>query len=905
VPAPPLTPPTMPAPRLPLYSAILAFAATILPLSGQTAPAPAAEEAVTLSPFEVRTDRDVGYTATSALAGGRIETPLKETPSAVSILTREFLEDIGALSFNDAAAWAPNVIEAAVTQTFGDYNVSIRSIGASFPTRNYFRWYVSSDSYNTERLEFARGPNSVLFGDANVGGVNTTWTKQALFRDRRSVQVRADSDGGYRASFDLNQAAGNRLAVRINALQDTLKGWRDYDEPTRDSLHTALTFRLGADTQFRAEAEMGQYVRTGFAETFNDQSSNWNRTTVFTGGAAPSTTGTGVARLNSTVTDDYFVYLPSLAAQGLMNWRGFFQSTGRALRLLPQGRDLANFPALPAREFSIQPTDARITTDYRTWTFYLEHRLNRRLAAQLAFNHQDQSRLLYNGSWIDQRIDVNTVLPTGGANPHFGRAFSEVTPQKAIQENELSDWRLSLQFKDDFRWVRQSVSAVFGLRHDQYNNIVTRAARVDGPNPDAQANTNLLRIRLYWDQPRSTDVFDALIRSAPGLAYADNNLADEDQSLQYNQLASTSQLFGGRLSLLLGYRYDVYARKQQRRVAANPDGSSILGATAGPGTLDKLDLGKGTMSAGAVFFPVPWIGPFFNYSESFNAPGSGAGQIDGTPIAAADNSGIDTGFKLELLGGRLSGSVSYYRIDQVGRARTGDRQADINEIWNDLGKPQQTILAFRDLESYKGSGYEFELTANLTRNWRLMTNYSIPDTEQVDIGPGLRGYFAANIDEWRAGGANPALPNAARIRQNIVDLEGTISGYTQGRVLNGTVDYTANVYTTYAFREGALKGVSIGGGANVRGRRVVANVNGQPFNLLYGDGYTTVSAHTTYERRIGRVRARFQLNVSNLLDNDRIIFNSYSFITALGRDLPNNFNYLPPRKFAVTGTFEF
>ncbi len=896
----------------PALVAALAFAGLATALPAQTAPAPATaspaagdDEAVTLSPFEVRTDRDVGYTATSALAGGRIETPLKETPSAVSILTREFLEDVGALSFNDAAAWAPNVIEAAATATFGEYNVNIRSIGASFPTRNYFRWYVSSDSYNTERLEFARGPNSVLFGDANVGGVNTTWTKQALFRDRRSLQLRLDSYGGYRAALDLNQAADNRLAVRLNALRDSIRGWRDYDEPERDSVHVALTFRLGSRSQFRAEAEQGLYRRMGYAETFNDQSSNWNRTTVYTGGAAPATAGAGIARLNSGVNDDYLVYAPSLARLGLMNWRGFFQSNGRALRLTPDGRDLPNFPVLPRREFSLQPPDAYLDTNYRSWSFFLEHRFDRRFAAQLAFNHQDQARTFNNGSWIDHRIDVNTVLPGGGANPFFGRPFADVTPQKQIQENELSDWRLSLQFKDDFRWGRQSLSAVAGLRHDQFNNFVRRAARVNGPNPDAQANTNLARIRLYWDEPRSPAVFDALVRSAPGVDYVDNNVADEDQSLQYHQLASTSALLGGRLSVLLGYRYDIYDRKQQRRVAAHPDGTSVLGATAGPGTLDVLDLSKDTLSAGAVFFPVPWIGPFFNYSESFNAPGSGAGQIDGTPIAAANNHGIDTGLKLELFGGRLAGSVSYYRMEQEGRARTGDRQADINEIWNDLGLPGNTILAYRDLESYKGSGYELELTANLTRQWRLMANYARPETEQVDIGPGLRAYYAAHVEQWRAGGADPSLPNAARIRQNIVDIENTISGYTQGRTLNGTVDYTANVYATYAIRDGGLKGLALGAGANFRGQRVVGNVNGQPFNLLYGDAYALVSAHATYERRFGRVRARFQLNVSNLLDEDRIIHSGYTFNTALGRDLPNNFNYLPPRRLALTGTFEF
>ena len=76
----------------------------------------------------------------------------------------------------------------------------------------------------------------------------------------------------------------------------------------------------------------------------------------------------------------------------------------------------------------------------------------------------------------------------------------------------------------------------------------------------------------------------------------ETNTSDEDQSLQYNQIASASTLFDGRLSLLLGYRYDTHQRKQKRRVAANPDGTSILGATAGPGTLDESKVSVGTSS---------------------------------------------------------------------------------------------------------------------------------------------------------------------------------------------------------------------------------------------------------------------------------------------------------------------
>jgi outer membrane receptor for ferric coprogen and ferric-rhodotorulic acid len=244
-------------------------------------------------------------------------------------------------------------------------------------------------------------------------------------------------------------------------------------------------------------------------------------------------------------------------------------------------------------------------------------------------------------------------------------------------------------------------------------------------------------------------------------------------------------------------------------------------------------------------------------------------------------------------------------MQQTERPRAGDRQADINEIWNDLGRPEDTILAFRDLETYKGTGYELDLTANLTRSWRLMFNYSIPKTQQADIGPGLRAYVATHMATWQAGAGNPDIPNAARIATNINDLNNTIGGYTQGRTLNGTVKYTANVYTTYAFRDGRLKGFSIGGGANFRGRQLIGNANGAPFDYRYANAYTLVSAHSSYELRFGKVRTRLQLNVSNLLDEEDVIHTAYTFNAAAGGDVPNAFRYHQPRKVSLTATFNF
>src|SRR5688500_3068150 len=50
-----------------------------------------AKGVVELSPFTVNSDRDRGFVAASALAGGRLSTDLRDTPAAYSVLTRDFI----------------------------------------------------------------------------------------------------------------------------------------------------------------------------------------------------------------------------------------------------------------------------------------------------------------------------------------------------------------------------------------------------------------------------------------------------------------------------------------------------------------------------------------------------------------------------------------------------------------------------------------------------------------------------------------------------------------------------------------------------------------------------------------------------------------------------------------------
>ena len=88
-----------------LASLIVAAGSSLRAQSSPKVAPEAGAETVRLNPFTVSTDRDVGFVAVSALAGGRLATDLAETPVAYSVQTREFLDALNLNDVNEALNW--------------------------------------------------------------------------------------------------------------------------------------------------------------------------------------------------------------------------------------------------------------------------------------------------------------------------------------------------------------------------------------------------------------------------------------------------------------------------------------------------------------------------------------------------------------------------------------------------------------------------------------------------------------------------------------------------------------------------------------------------------------------------------------------------------------------------------
>lgn len=266
--------------------ALIASAAFI---SAQESASPIADEdeVVNLSPFTVNASEDVGYRATSTMAGTRLSTKLDDVGSAISVLTEEFLEDIGAVDNETALAYAlgtevggprgnftgidagndvdQNNVNEEGAFSNSNSNTRIRGLARADNTRNLFRTDVPWDGYTVNRVDIQRGPNAMLFGLGSPAGVINASTHSAgLNRRAGEVQVRIDQFGSVRTSFDYNlPLVEDQLALRVSALRDRQKFRRDPAFEDDDRIFGALTYAPsflngnGKRLEFSANFERG------------------------------------------------------------------------------------------------------------------------------------------------------------------------------------------------------------------------------------------------------------------------------------------------------------------------------------------------------------------------------------------------------------------------------------------------------------------------------------------------------------------------------------------------------------------------------------------------------------------------------------------------------------------------
>ncbi len=255
----------LPFPRLMTHHRAAACAAILI--LGTALPA-ADNEVINLSPFVVSSEGDEGYRASNTLSGTRMNTSLLHTPAAISVLTKEFLDDIGAENVGDMLKFAMSSEHersdpsGGIQQAF-DVRATIRGFTESVISRDYLpnmvegRGILASDRFNVDRADLSRGPNSILFGAGRPGGALNLTSKRAVLNGRqRSVTLTVGNFAKKRTEFDFAvPLIKDKLALRTNGVWEDREGWFEFEMQRQKGFALATTYQPFKGTQVRAGVE--------------------------------------------------------------------------------------------------------------------------------------------------------------------------------------------------------------------------------------------------------------------------------------------------------------------------------------------------------------------------------------------------------------------------------------------------------------------------------------------------------------------------------------------------------------------------------------------------------------------------------------------------------------------------
>lgn len=215
--------------------ALFALALSALPLAAQTAAAPAApkEEVVELSPFTVSADSADRYRAADAISAVRVRAALIDTPSSISVITREMMDDLAPNRVFDVTRYLAGVQEGRGLN-FQDRQI-IRGFETQAGARTVDNFLQSADADNVEesiidRIEVTKGPNAILSPAGAPGGSINVITKSPTFTKQRSLTAQIGLFDSQKATLDmggpLDIGDGKTFAYRlVGSYQDSRRYW--------------------------------------------------------------------------------------------------------------------------------------------------------------------------------------------------------------------------------------------------------------------------------------------------------------------------------------------------------------------------------------------------------------------------------------------------------------------------------------------------------------------------------------------------------------------------------------------------------------------------------------------------------------------------------------------------------
>ncbi|MES2694581.1 MAG: TonB-dependent receptor [Verrucomicrobiota bacterium] len=870
---------------------------TPLHLVGQAAPPAASStrptETVELSPFLVLADTDDGYEAKNTAGVTGTNRSIRSLPISMDVATSTFLSEINARSLIDAIELMPNVAMTNTEATHGgsgDQN-SFRLRGMTSKEerrRNGVMSLAIPDPFSTDRVEFLRGAQALLYGQGIASGAVNIVTKRALFgSNRREVTLTGDSDESHRVTLDLNLARSN-LALRVAAVEADKQFWQDNLSDKTRGLYADLAYRLTRNLVARVNHERttGKSALRGGAMTIRDNS---------------------LADRRNNVVLDRLLYEKGDVSGVIIGGSTASYENYRSPASISAGRESESKVTNLALEGTFgSSVSARVAYSHERMFYY-----NKANGASDLLAPGDNRAL--NNQW-SFRVD-----PTRSDIRWYIETLQGTVRHQGTVGNFLKS---ELVAGTEYRFKRQTIERQRLYAVDASGRFL--------PGVDAlgmrQMQPFVVPVSTGYPAPQysypgydwaTTHAYGAVAptpenpRGLGGVGTPINR--PEEQTAGY--ASWLGNWFGGRLDTMAGLRVDQIVLRDQ-----------VFGWTDFDSTI-KSGL------VGAVYNVRENLGIYANVGRAFSAiPLSRLQVFDYSLWPIAKGKSMEAGFKFDLWKDRISGSVTYFDNQNQGEVVTvSGAQLD---LFNPTGINGRNNSSATGATMNVGSrGVEVAVTMRPTKNWRILLSAGTNDARTIDAARAAMLYNDQfNTDGTTVlvrsanGSTTPLLvpsvrtdPNSPRIPLTLAMLRNPTSPYfaqldpASGRIVNANNlflntagvptgveglpisehqlgfqapnggiaevvapgDYltpiagkSALLNTTYTFGAGPLEGISVGGLLSWQGdRRAGYATIGGVRQLYYAPDLVRTDLRLGYQWKLGSGRhLSVRLTVSNLLD---------------------------------------
>ncbi|GBU17929.1 MULTISPECIES: TonB-dependent siderophore receptor [Methylobacterium] len=201
-----------------------------------------------------------GYVATRSATATKTDTPLIETPQAITVIGRQQIDAQGATTLTQATQYTAGIysgvfgadqrvdfftLRGFTASDYGIYKDGLQLLNFGFGT-------YKVETFGLERIEVLRGPSAVLFGAGNPGGLVNQITKRPTTLPFGSIEVGGGSFGQAYGAFDIGGPADNsgHWFYRLTGIGRTGGTQVDGVPADRYYIAPALTYKPDGGTSF-------------------------------------------------------------------------------------------------------------------------------------------------------------------------------------------------------------------------------------------------------------------------------------------------------------------------------------------------------------------------------------------------------------------------------------------------------------------------------------------------------------------------------------------------------------------------------------------------------------------------------------------------------------------------------